>query len=139
MLAVSSHTAALGHAGAVLGESEQLIGLGDVAVHVGERRSCIAGGEVVDGRAGVRDTAAKRRGIRSHSSDGLGRTPRPPHALGELRGLLIELVLNQLAQLRDAQVAGPHLVGTAGDRIVIEPVHAKRVTQMSAGGGERLA
>ncbi|WP_159605711.1 hypothetical protein [Agromyces humi] len=139
MLALSSHASALGHAGAVLGESEQLIGLGNNAVHVGERLRCIAGSEVVDGRAGVWDERAEHRDIRPHHSNGLGRTPCPPHPLGKRSSLLSELALDQFAQLHGSQGACPHLVGGAGVYVVIEPVHAERVTEVPARRDEGIA
>ena len=139
LLALTGRAPPLGHAHAVLGEPEQLIGLRNVGLHVDERLSRIPGGEAIDGLARVWDAGAQTLGVGSHAGDDLGCTPRPPHPFGERGGLLIEHVLGRFAQLHDAQVAGPHLVGCAGDRIVIEPVQTERVTQVSAHRDERLA
>ena len=139
LLALTGRTPPLGHAHAVLGESEQLIGLRRVGLHVDERLPRIAGGEAFDGLAGVRDASAQTLDVGSHAGDDLGCTPRPRDPVGERGGLLIEHVLGRFAQLHDAHVAGPHLVGGAGDRIVIEPVQTERVAQVPAHRDERLA
>ena len=68
---------------------------------------------------------------------GARRARRDP--LGERGGLLIEHVLGPFAQLHDAHVSGPHLVGCTGVHVVIEPVQTERVAQVSAHCDERLA
>ena len=83
---------------------------------------------------------ARRRSVSARTPamiSGARRARRDP--VGERGGLLIELVLSQSAQLHDAQVTGPHLVGAAGDRLVIEAVQPERVAQVPAHGDERLA
>ena len=139
LLAQTGRTPPLAHAHAVLGESEQLIRLRNVGLHVDKRLLRIAGGEAVDGLAGVRDASAQTLGVRSYAGDDLGCVPRPRDPVGERGGLLIELVLSQFAQLHDAQVTGPHLVGAPGDRLVIEAVQTERVPQVPAHGDERRA
>src|SRR5690606_8867773 len=62
---------ALGDARAVLGESEQLLGLRGVRLHLGERLSGIANREPFDGFTGMWDASAQARGIRSHAGDDL--------------------------------------------------------------------
>ena len=114
LLALPGRTPPLGHAHAVLGESEQLIGLGGVGLYSDERLPRIAGGEPFDGLAGVWEASAQTLDVGSHAGDDLGCTSRPPHPLGEHGGLLIEDVLGPFAQPHDAEIPGPHLVGSTG-------------------------
>ena len=137
LLALPGLAPALGHAGAVLGESEQLLGLGGVGLDLGERLGRIAGGEPVDGVAGVRDAGAEARGIRSHAGDDLGSPTRTRDLLGEGRGALVEHVFGPLAQLHDARVAGAQLFGGVGDLVVIELVQPERLAQVLPHRGER--
>ena len=139
LLALPGLPAALGHARAVLGESEQLLGLGGVGLHLGERLGRVAGREPFDGVAGVGDAGAEARGIRSHAGDDLGSPPRPRDLVGEGRGALVEHVFGPFAQLHDARVAGPQLFGGVGDLVVIELVQPERLAQVLPHRSERCA
>ncbi len=129
----------LRHAQAVLRESEQLLGLRKVGLDLDERLPRIADDEAFDGLADVRDASFQTLDLGAQTGDDLGSTPRPRDPLGERRDLLIEHVLGRFAQLHDALISSTHLVGGAGDRIVIEPVQTERVAQVSAHVGERFA
>ena len=130
---------ALGHAGAVLGESEQLLGLGGIGLHLGERLGRVAGREPFDGVAGVGDAGAEQRGIPSHAGDDLGSPTRSRDLLGEGGGAFVEHVFGPFAQLHDARVAGPQLLGGVGDLVVIELVQLERLAQMLPHRNERRA
>lgn len=123
----------------MLGESEQLLGLRGIRVHLCERLWRIPGGEPVDRVASVRDARAQQLDVSSYTGDDLGRPPRPSDLVGEGRGVLVEHVLRPVAQLHDTRVAGPKLFAGVGDVIVIELVQPERLAQVRAHRDERLA
>ena len=137
LLALTGVAPALGDARAVLGESEQLLGLCGVGLDLGERLGRIAGGEPFDGFAGVRHANSKALGIGPDAGDDLGSAPRTGDLVGEGRHAVVEHVFGPFAQLHDAPVAGAQLFGGVGDLVVIELVQPERVAQMLPHRGER--
>ncbi len=138
VLALPGLAPPLGHADAVLGESEQLSGIRWVGLDAYECPTRITGGEPLEGLASVWNSCAQPLDIGAHAGVGL-RTSRPCDPLGEGGRLGVEHLDRPLAQLHDAQVTGSHVVSGAREHLMIAPVQSERVMQVAAHFGENLA
>ena len=116
----------------MLGEAQQLVGLGRVVGDLAERGGAVALREARNRLSGVGDPGAQALRIPSHAGDDLRGAPRALDRFGEGVGAVIQQLVGPRAQLHDARIARAQLLRGVRDLVVVQLVQVEGFGEMRA-------